>query len=169
MSAALHSVLLLISPLGCGAVLLAAAARDIATRSIPNRLPLLLAAIGLVLQSHDGTIGTAALAAGLVFAICTVGWMVGLMGGGDVKLLAGIAFCVPPSAVLTLVTATGLAGGVLGLFYLALRHALPRPVHAGASQRLAARVLRAERWRIGRGSPLPYGVAIAAGGLFTLF
>ena len=33
---------------------------------------------------------------------------------------------------------------------------------------LLRRVLRVESWRIRRGAPLPYGVAIAAGAAFAL-
>ena len=36
-------------------------------------------------------------------------------------------------------------------------------------RKFLARVLRAEHWRLLRGAPLPYGSAIAAGTLFSLF
>lgn len=173
----LHFALSLLLPIACGALLLMAAMCDLASRTIPNRFPALLSILGLFLQQHDATLAAALVAAGAVFALCSLAWVAGLMGGGDVKLLSALAFCVPPAAVLSLITATGLAGGILGLFYLVLRRTLSSarpvgrvPLSRGRHQlRLVARLLRAERWRIGRGSPLPYGLAIAAGGLFTLF
>jgi prepilin peptidase CpaA len=170
--APLHAAATLLFPLSCAVLLLVAAARDLASRTIPNTVPLLLSLLGFALQMHDGTLPTGLIAAMLVFATGVLAWRIGLMGGGDVKLLAALAFCVPPAAVLSLITAIGLAGGVLGLAYLALRRVLPSRVPAMrpiARRRLPQRVLRAERWRIGRGSPLPYGIAIAAGGLLSLF
>ncbi len=167
-----HSLASLLYPVICAGLLLIAAARDVASRTIPNFIPVLLFLLGVALQLNAAALPTALLAAGLVFVAAALAWRVGLMGGGDVKLLAALALCVPPAAVLSLVMATGLAGGVLGLLYLALRR-VPRfscSVRREPTLRpLPARVLRAEWWRIGRGSPLPYGVAIAAGGLITLF
>jgi prepilin peptidase CpaA len=63
--------------------------------------------------------------------------------------------------------ATAIAGGVLALLQLGLRGRLAapsRPRPAG----LLRRVLRCEAWRIRRGAPLPYGVAIAAGTAFVM-
>jgi prepilin peptidase CpaA len=41
-----------------------------------------------------------------------------------------------------------------------------RPLPAGRGR--FVRIYGVERWRIRRRGPLPYGVAIAAGGVFTL-
>jgi Flp pilus assembly protein protease CpaA len=120
-AAVLHSALPLVFPVICAGLLLVAAARDVASRTIPNSIPLLLTVIGIGLQLQGGTLPAGLFAAGLVFFACALGWRIGLMGGGDVKLLAALALCVPSAAVLSLLTATGLAGGVLGLAYLALR------------------------------------------------
>ena len=59
---------------------------------------------------------------------------------------------------------TVIVGGVLGLAYLA-GPAMVGPVrasHAGAP--LLQRILQVEYWRLRRRGPLPYAVAIAAGG-----
>jgi prepilin peptidase CpaA len=69
------------------------------------------------------------------------------------------------------VVAVALAGGVLSLVYLALGHLIPAPVQlrpVGRLVGLLSRAMRLERWRLSRGGPLPYAVAIAAGGLFVL-
>jgi|GEM_PF-3293419 len=72
-----------------GGVLLLAAGHDLWSRQIPNRLPLLLLLIGILCQWSQER-----LLAGLLLALFTLllllpGWLAGLLGGGDVKLLVG--------------------------------------------------------------------------------
>ena len=156
-------------PFACAALLVTAAATDLAARIIPNRIPALLLALGLVLHVAQGTLVAGLLVAAAVFVFAFVAWQFGAMGGGDVKLLAATAFCIAPPAALALIVRVAIAGGVLGILYLVARRVVRAP--AGPVPRLAslpARVLRAERWRIGRRFPLPYGIAIAVGGLITL-
>jgi Flp pilus assembly protein protease CpaA len=178
MTASIPSLLTVAIPFVCAALLVAAAATDLAARIIPNRIPLLLLALGLALHLAQGTLLPGLAVAGVVFALLLLAWHFGAMGGGDVKLLAATAFCVAPVAVPVLIMRVALAGGVLGLAYLVARRAVPMPAGMPAPRTarsfaaeclaLPARVLRAERWRIGRHAPLPYGIAIAIGGLLTL-
>ena len=63
--------------------------------------------------------------------------------------------------------ATAIAGGVLAVAYLLLERTL-MPTNKPASMSLLRRVIAVEAWRIRRRGPLPYGVAIAAGGAFIL-
>jgi prepilin peptidase CpaA len=151
--------------------LVAASLHDIAARTIPNRLCLALACLGLLARALAGDLLPGLLAAGLVFLLALLAWRCRVMGGGDVKLLAACALLPPPAAVPSLVLAVALAGGLLALAYVALPLLLPAPAPAPALTRpiaLAARALRAEAWRIRRRGPLPYGVAIALGTFFTL-
>jgi len=150
-----------------GLALLAAALHDIAARTIPNRLCLGIALVGLVARTMAGDVLAGLLASGLVFLLALLAWRCRVMGGGDVKLLAACALLAPPAAVPGLILAVALAGGLLALGYLGLRPVLPAPV-AGRPTALPARALRAEAWRIRRGGPLPYAVAIALGTFFTL-
>lgn len=153
--------------LPAGLALLAAALHDLAARTIPNALCLAVAVAGLLLRTLVGDLPAGLLAAAAVFLLALLAWRCGAMGGGDVKLLAACALLPPPAAVPGLVLAVALAGGLLALVYLALGRLLPRP---GAARRagLPGRALRAEAWRIRRGGPLPYAVAIALGTFFTL-
>ena len=48
------------------------------------------------------------------------------------------------------------------------RALLPRPAGARAGASTLRRVWAAERWRILRRAPLPYGLAIACGGIWTV-
>jgi prepilin peptidase CpaA len=70
----------------------------------------------------------------------------GMMGGGDVKLAAALALWFPPLATVKLLVWMSIAGGILTLALL-------------ASHRLRAREGRPQ---------IPYGVAIAFGGLVIL-
>jgi prepilin peptidase CpaA len=145
----------------------AAALNDVALRRIPNLLAGIVALAGLARQVMVGAPVVALLAAGCVLAGATLLWLRGMLGGGDVKLLAAAGLLLPAAAIPAMLLATALAGGVVAAVHLALRRRLgapswPRP--AGVMRR----VLRCEAWRIRRGAPLPYGVAIAAGTAFVM-
>jgi prepilin peptidase CpaA len=152
---------------GGSLLLLAAGAHDLATRTVPNRVPAVIAVIGVGLQMRAGHLPAAVAASLAVFLVAALCWRCGWLGGGDVKLLAAAVLLVAPARVPVLVLAISLAGGVLALLYLLLGavitgSAAPRPTL------LLARILRIERRRISRHGPLPYASAIAAGVLFVL-
>jgi prepilin peptidase CpaA len=88
------------------------------------------------------------------------------MGGGDVKLLVALAVGLPLAGTVQLLTATALAGAVLAALHLMMRY-LPHPRTAPAGSPLLLRVYAVERWRHVRRAPLPYGAAIACGGIWT--
>jgi prepilin peptidase CpaA len=97
---------------------------DIRQRRIPNALTFGAAAAAVVFHTAVGG------STGLILA--TSGWGVGLllflpffllggMGGGDVKLLAALGAWVGPRDAVALAIYASLAGGVLGVF-VALSH-----------------------------------------------
>jgi len=148
------------------ALLLAAALHDVAFRTVPTTLAAALACCGAVLRLSAGDLLPGFAAAALVFAAALLCWLRRWMGGGDVKLLAAAALLVAPVQVPLMLVSVSIAGGCLALPYLAGRHRPAAPQKAAAAHRpagLAARILRAERWRLGRGGPLPYAVAICVG------
>lgn len=152
-------------------LLLAAALSDLAWRVIPNRIPVLVACLGLVSQFFIGDPVWALIGAASVFTVCAVLWRLNVIGGGDVKLLAAVALCVPPANLLGLYMAITLTGTALGLIYLGLRPVMRRllPKLLTRPATLWRRVMRVEFWRIGRGRSLPYAIAIATGTLTILF
>jgi prepilin peptidase CpaA len=128
-----------------------AAVGDLRTRTIPNGLNLgiALAAIPFWYLTDLALWPDVALRIGvaaLVFGAFAVAFALGMMGGGDVKLLAALALWLPPQAVVALVIVMSLAGGALTLV-MAARHRLRR---------------RTEKLEV------PYGVAIAFGGLWLI-
>jgi prepilin peptidase CpaA len=153
-------------------VLLAAAVHDVAARTIPNWAPAAIAGLGIALRSAQGQL-LGGLALGLaVFLVAAICWTRGWIGGGDVKLLGATAIFIAPVQVGGLLVSITLAGGVVGLIYLACKQLLARlPGAADIRPRprgLVRRVLRVERWRLRRGGSLPYASAIAFGALFVI-
>jgi prepilin peptidase CpaA len=133
------------------AALIAAAVGDIRSRTIPNwlNLGIALAAIPFWYLSDLAFWPDVAIRIGVaagVFAIFAAAFALGMMGGGDVKLLGAVALWLPPGAVLFLIIAMSLGGGALTLFMWA-RHKLKRSSHT---------------------LEIPYGVAIAFGGLWLI-
>jgi prepilin peptidase CpaA len=149
-------------------LLLYVATIDVATRLIRNEICLALALLGIIgqlvgpMQLVESAI-VAAILLLLLLVVYTQGWM----GGGDVKLLVALAIGLPLTGVVQLLTVTALAGGVLAIVHLMLRQ-LPHPRLAPAGSSFARRVYAVERWRHLRQAPLPYGVAIAFGGIWSI-
>ena len=153
---------------GVAVVLLAVAAvHDAATRTIPNWVPAGLAALGAAVRLLGGQVLPGLAAAGLMLAGCVLAWLGGWLGGGDAKLAAAFALVLPPGQVAAFVLATALAGGILASLYLLLHRVVPPPA-PGRRTGLFPRCLKAEAWRIRRGGPLPYAIAITAGGFYAL-
>ena len=158
--------LMLTGGAGC---LIAAGTHDVVARTIPHWTVLGVTAAGLLLRLQDGELAPALLAMTGVFGLACVCWNAGWMGGGDAKLLGAVTFLLHPSEVLPALAATAVAGSLLALPYLVLRGRIPRPQPGRRALGLAARCWRAERFRLRRGGPLPYGVAIAFGAVLHLW
>jgi prepilin peptidase CpaA len=133
------------------AMLLAACWCDLKARTIPNLLNLAIAllaipfwwSLGLALWPDVAIHVGIAIA---VFGLFAIAFALGAMGGGDVKLVAAIALWLPAQSVIALLFIMSVAGGALTLAFL-IRHKLARA---------AGRV------------EIPYGVAIAFGGLWLI-
>lgn len=138
-----------------------AAALDLLTFTIPNRVCLLLLAcfliagfsvgISLTLLSHLGS-GLVLLVVG--FAMFSCGWL----GGGDAKLMAAAALWLGFDHLLPFLFWTAALGGLLALVLLTYRRFLP-PVW-----------LLGQPWALRLHDPkegIPYGVAIGGAGLIV--
>jgi prepilin peptidase CpaA len=149
-------------------LLLYVATMDVATRLISNEICLALSLLGIASQLADPMqLAQSLIAAAVLFLLLLIVYTRGWMGGGDVKLLVALAIGLPLTGVMELLTVTALAGGVLALVHLTMR-LLPSPKLAPAGSSLMRRVCAIERWRHLRRAPLPYGVAIACGGIWTI-
>ncbi|MEH2469351.1 prepilin peptidase CpaA [Nitrobacteraceae bacterium AZCC 2161] len=149
-------------------LLLYVATIDVATRLIRNEICLALALLGIAGQlASPMQVAESLIAAAILFLLLFVLYTRGGIGGGDVKLLTASAIGLPLTGVIQLLTITALAGGVLALVHLLMR-LLPYPKLAPVGSSLARRVYAIERWRHVRHAPLPYGVAIACGGIWAI-
>nr|WP_294849934.1 prepilin peptidase [uncultured Sphingomonas sp.] len=127
------------------------AIQDVRTFTISNRINIAIALMAPLFWWSadvafwpDGAIRIGV--AGLVFLLFAGMFYLGAMGGGDVKLAGALALWFPPAGTLQLLVIMSLAGGLL-----------------------TAVVLAAHKLRKKEGRPeIPYGVAIAFGGLWLL-
>jgi prepilin peptidase CpaA len=133
-------------------LLLIAAWGDYRTRTIANEVnaTIALLAIGWWWVSGETLYPDIALRIGLalgLFAIFAGLFMLGMMGGGDVKMIAALALWLPFPALLTMLAVMAIAGGAITLFLMIRRRF--RPNEEGPIE-------------------VPYGIAIAAGGLWII-
>jgi prepilin peptidase CpaA len=149
--------------------LLLAGVHDLAFRTVPNWMPVVLLLPGILLRLNTGTLMLGLLAGLLVFLAGAFCWRNGWLGGGDVKLLAATAVLVPPSLVVNLLLDVALAGGALAMIYLAMARLVAPPSGTPRPPGMLRRIRRVELYRVRRRRPLPYASAIAAGALFVLF
>ncbi len=131
-----------------------AAITDIRSRRIPNGLALALLALAcarmLLAPGQDfGATGVDLLIGLALFVAGAALFHFGLFGGGDVKLLAAGAVWIGAASIGEYLFATALAGGALALAFVLWTFA------ARAFSSVAVR------------PSLPYGVAIAVGGVFA--
>lgn len=150
-------------------LLLFAAARDVATRLIPDGVSIAIAVAGLVTRALVGwpEAGLSFLIGAGIFALLLPLAARGWLGGGDVKLMSAMAVGLAPAETWLFVMATVFAGGVLGVAYILGRYLVPQTRVAGQAS-LLRRVMAVEAWRVRRRGPLPYAVAIAVGGILVL-
>jgi prepilin peptidase CpaA len=132
-------------------LLLVAAVVDVRTFTISNRLNLAVALTAplfwwsVALPVWPNVAVQLAMALG-VFALLAAAFYAGMMGGGDVKLAAALTLWLSPASTIRFLVLMSIAGGVITLLALAIH-----------------------RMRGKAGRPqIPYGVAIAFGGLAIL-
>ena len=143
-------LLCLLALLGAGLVY--ACWTDWTSRTIPNELnaaialaaPLYWYATGLSLWPD---VGIQLAIAGVLFAIFAGCFALGMMGGGDVKLIAALGLWFPVLVALNLLVLMSLIGGVITLIYYVNHKARKSegPVE------------------------VPYGIAIALAGLWVIY
>ncbi|HLO20164.1 MAG TPA: prepilin peptidase [Sphingomicrobium sp.] len=132
-------------------ILVVAAVIDVRTFTISNRLNLTVALLAPVYWASVALspwpdIAVQLAGGAVVFVLLAGAFYAGMMGGGDVKLAAALALWFSPLSTIKFLVLTSIAGGVLTLVVVAWHWA---------------------RKREGR-PEIPYGVAIAFGGLAIL-
>jgi prepilin peptidase CpaA len=159
------SALHLATTAGFAALMATAAVEDCRRLVIPNRLILallLLWPIHLVSMPMSFVAGLEAGGAALaVFLVGALLYARGLVGGGDVKLLAAAALWAGGGCLPMLLLLTGLFGGALSLLLLTPLSTWIGPSRRPASGPPATAALTTNA------VPVPYGAAIAGAALFV--
>lgn len=168
------------------AVCLTAMFLDARYRRLPNWLTLGALLIALALRSPDGwsTVGSGLISAALAFAFGIPFYLLGGLGGGDVKLMAGLAAFLDPRQLVPALLVMAFTGAGMALVAAARQGALGRVLGNVATILLSFVTFGRyafSGWRRGEGASLPggpadppavsnpYGVAIAAGALAGWF
>lgn len=137
-----------------------AAANDLMTMTISNKLTLALAGAFIVLAPLAGmdlqTFGMHWAAGGIVLAIAFVCFAMGWIGGGDAKFAAVATLWIGWDNAVEFIGIASLCGGVLTLFILGFRRAV---VPAFIIRQPWIQRLHSNK------EGVPYGVALAAAGL----
>jgi prepilin peptidase CpaA len=139
-----------------------AALTDINSFRIPNRISLTLATLYPlhVLVSPTPVAWFMALAvASLVFVAGFTLFVFGMVGGGDVKLLAAVSLWAGSTLVPPLLVVMGLAGGAMALIALGVQYARRYRSTGIVGVMVPDAAIAAPK--------LPYGVAIAAGSFYV--
>jgi prepilin peptidase CpaA len=156
MTEALRCVAFLVFPVGMAF----AAASDLLTMTISNRLTVILAVAFLLLTPIAGLdlhtfalhLATGAVVLAIAFACFAMGWI----GGGDAKLAAVIALWFGVENAFSFLLLASLLGGALTLLILSFR-GIVLPVFAVRHEWLARLHDRKQG--------VPYGIALAAAAL----
>lgn len=147
------------------ALLVGAAAFDVGRFIIPNWISLALVGLfGLAVLAHPVPIDWLAHlgALGLVLAALLVIYRFGVIGGGDLKLAAAVSLWVGFDALPQLFLSIALAGGVFAIGIMVLR----RLVNGVLVAQTVVQQVTLPRLLL-PGEDIPYGVAIAAGGIWV--
>ena len=141
---------------------------DLKSRKIYNKVLLPALVMGVIINIYgNGWAGLFNSSLGFIFGLglLLIPFMLGGIGGGDVKLLATIGSIKGPQFVLATFIGMGLAGGIIGLAILLyqrrLWHTLKSLTQIFWSKMITGYTVNSQGK--GKDTYFPYGVAIAAG------
>jgi prepilin peptidase CpaA len=137
---------------------LAASVEDLWRRKVSNAIALSAFVSGVIAQGLlfgiEG-VWNALLGSLIGFAVFLIFFLLGGMGGGDIKLMGGFGAILGPQLIWVAAMMTALIGGLMALVYLLVRKLRPTTQAAGGP----ATPLRKEA--------IPYAPAIALGALLS--
>jgi prepilin peptidase CpaA len=144
---------------------------DVRTRCIPNLLTAAIAILGTMrmVLVHDPVAASQTVAAGTaVFAAAFLAFSRGVVGGGDAKLVAATALLIGYHDLFGFLLLMSLFGGALALAILARDRIRHQPLILSCPGRISSTMQAGGDSMAAAPSTVPYGVAIAVGGVITL-
>lgn len=157
--------------IGCIGLLIAAAWGDLRRYRISNRLVGAVVVCFVILATAKASwvfLGWSLAAAACIFVLAATLFAFGLFGGGDAKLATAMALWTQFHDLPRFLLVMTASGGLLGVVWLIRRRR--QVVAAGASARAGAGERKDLQPAPGVPNKLPYGIAIAIGGIdFFLF
>src|SRR5262245_56227464 len=139
-------------------LLIAAGFTDITRYRIPNAIVYAIVAaflVGALFNLSWPALGWSAVAGIGMFLLGAGLFALGRFGGGDVKLIAAMALWTGVADLMRFLLIMGLAGGVLGAIWLVRRRRQRTAIANGSTPQETPKLA----------NKVPYGVAIAIGGL----
>jgi prepilin peptidase CpaA len=138
-----------------------AAAMDLFTMTIPNRISILLVAsfaiVAFIVSPPATVLNKHLMIFGVVFAVAVGMFAMGWVGGGDAKLLSAASLWIGPDLFVSYLVYVTLIGGFLALALLSYRDINVLPAWV-SKQPWAMRLHE-------KNGGMPYGVALGAGAM----
>lgn len=148
-----------------GVMLTLAVVSDLRERRVSNRLNVALLIAGLAfafgVNGFGGGSRVAASGVGLALVIWFPMFALRLMGAGDVKLMAACGAWLGWQGVVIASLATGVFGGLLGVFWLLRSHGAASALHTVATAVRSPWVMKLRPYEARE--RVPYALAIVAG------
>ncbi len=161
-----------------------AAVTDIKLQKIPNWIPLAIFGLFLVYLGAQWGFGAGrvlvppvpALVTGFAtLAVFTGLFYFGLIGGGDVKLIAAMGFWAGPAMIVPFLVIMAITGGVVAAFYVFKGGKTrdqdfevdPEEIFVKNKEKKETKeVINGKN--VNKSGKIPYGIAISVGGLFVV-
>lgn len=146
----------------CAVVGLAASIQDFRERKVSNVISLSALILGIGVQTFLAGwagLGNALLGSVVGFCVFLIFYMLGGMGGGDIKLMAGLGALMQPMQVVVAAIMTAVIGGVMAIGYLGYLLVKPAPAPEDDAEPSKPRKLLK--------AAIPYAPAITLGVLLS--
>jgi prepilin peptidase CpaA len=163
-------------------LLVVAAIFDIKSRIIPNWISLSIFGLYLIFLAIQWGLGInpplvdplTSFATGLgTLAVFTGFFYFRFIGGGDVKLIAAVAFWVGLKGIAPFIMIMAITGGVIAVFYIFKRDVGPEiEIDQEGKFSIEEEKKKKKEVKVGeinnKSAKIPYGIAISVGGLFVV-
>lgn len=103
-----------------------------------------------------------------IFAFLIALFAFGFIGGGDVKLIPGVALWAGPALTLNFLLITALCGGLVAILRISFRYIKKYLTKDKSSENINLSMSKSSQSK-NEENNIPYGIGISAGGLYVAF